>query len=71
MTDKPLTIIHMVVEPNGPGGIDGEPIPVGVAMITRIRPGEPAVVRHFDPPRADLLSASEEEIAAAVDSQSV
>jgi hypothetical protein len=52
---QPLTLVHVVVEPNRPGGCDGPPIEVGVGRIMRTREHAKSIEVTFDPPRADLL----------------
>jgi hypothetical protein len=52
-----MSPVDTIVEPDGLGGCNGPPIPVGVAQVSRIRDNAPTITRTFDPPRADLLDA--------------
>jgi hypothetical protein len=52
---KTLTLITTIVDPNGPGGCNGPPLPVGVARITRRAENGATLTRTFGEPRADLL----------------
>jgi hypothetical protein len=54
---KRLTVIRTIVRPNGPGGIDGDPIDMGVARIVRTRRNAPPVEVVLDAPAMDLLDA--------------
>jgi hypothetical protein len=68
MTER-HTLVHTVVEPNGPGGCNGSPIEVGVIGITRTSPVAPPIAVSFPEPREDLLDTdfdemSDEEMAA-------
>jgi hypothetical protein len=52
---EPFTLATVIVEPNGPGGINGPPIRVGVYKIVRTRENAPSLSVTFDPPDATLL----------------
>jgi hypothetical protein len=69
VNDEPITIVHTIVAPNGPGGINGPPIPIGVYKIVRTRKNASSILATFDPPNATLLDVdfdamSDDEILA-------
>ena len=66
---EPITITTTIVAPNGPGGVDGPPIRVGVHGVTRTRKNAAPLKVVFDPPDATLLDVdfdamSDDELAA-------
>jgi hypothetical protein len=66
---EPFTLTTTIVEPNGPGGINGPPIRVGVYRVIRTRKNAASLTVTFNPPNAALLDTdfdamTDDELAA-------